>query len=164
MGHLWLIGMMGSGKTTIGKRVSAALDLPFIDSDELIAESLQKTIDEIFSEDEAVFREVERRTLAEISHLHDHVVATGGGVVLDERNVTTMRTSGTTILLDADVAALIKRLHRSTGRPLLRTNSDIAVIAEARAGVYAAAADVLIDTSQRSIQEVTDEVSACRAM
>ena len=164
MGHIWLIGMMGSGKTTVGKRVSTALQMPFIDSDELIVKQSQRTIDELFSDDEAAFREIERRTVTEISHLQDHVVATGGGVVLDQRNVTTMRSSGTTVLLDADIDTLNRRLLRSTGRPLLTKNSDIAAIAEVRAEIYTAAADVVIDTSHLSIEEVADEVSACRAM
>ena len=164
MGHIWLIGMMGSGKTTVGKRVSGALEMPFIDSDELIVQKSQRTIDEFFAEDEAAFRDIERRTVTEISHLRDHVVATGGGVVLDGRNVTTMRSSGTTLLLDADIDTLNRRLLRSTGRPLLARNSDIAAIAEVRAEIYTAAADVVIDTSHLSIEEVAAEVSACRAM
>lgn len=164
MGHLWLIGMMGSGKSTVGRRASGTLGLPFIDTDEAIELSTERTIEDIFAEGEAVFRDLERHVIAVISRLDDHVIATGGGAILDESNLATMTESGTTILLDADIATLTDRLRRSTHRPLLTSAEDLATILDTRAALYSAAADVTVDVTDRSIEDIANEVSTCRTM
>ncbi len=164
MGHLWLIGMMGSGKTTIGHKVAEGIGVPFIDSDDEVVVTTGRSIEDLFSESETVFRGVERDAIARIAALDDHVVATGGGAVLDEENVNVMRSSGTTILLDAAPHALSARLSGTDDRPLLTGRDDIAVIAAARASVYAESADVVVDTTNRDIEEVVEEVVRCVAM
>jgi len=164
MGHVWLIGMMGSGKTTVGHKVAEGLGMPFIDSDDEVVVATGRSIGELFAESDKVFRRAERHAIARIASLDDHVVATGGGAVLDQENVNVMRSSGTTILLDAAPQTLSARLSGTDDRPLLTAEDDIATIAAVRARVYAASADVVVDTTDRDIEEVVEEVMQCAAM
>jgi len=164
MGHTWLIGMMGSGKTTVGVRVADRLELPFIDSDDEVVLATGTSIEDLFSQSEATFRNAERSVIAKIASLDDRIVATGGGVVLDQDNVDVMRSSGTTILLDANTQTLLARLSDIDGRPLLTDGDDIVAIAAHRASMYAASADVVVDTTNRTIDEVVEEVVRCVAM
>jgi shikimate kinase len=164
MGHIWLIGMMGSGKTSVGRRVADRLDLVFIDSDDAVVSFSGRSIESLFSEGEAVFRAAEHDVIAGIASSGDHIIATGGGAVLDKANVVAMRASGTTILLDADPLTLTDRLAGTEHRPLLSTGGEIATIARDRAAVYRASADVVINTVDRSIGEVADEVVECVRM
>lgn len=164
MGHIWLIGMMGSGKTTVGTLVADRLGVPFTDSDDEVITATHRSIADLFAESETLFRSVERDTIARIASLDDHVVATGGGAVLDQRSVDVMRSSGTTILLVADPQMLSERLSDTDDRPLLTGLDDIVTIAAARAGVYAASADVVVHTTDRDIEEVVEEVVRCVAM
>jgi len=164
MGHVWLIGMMGSGKTTIGKHVSIRLGLPFIDADERVVATSGKTIAELFAAGEASFRELEHTTLSEIAALGDHVVSTGGGVVLDERNVATMRAAGTTVLLNAQPEVLEERVKGSTERPLLTGGKPLSEIASERAGFYLDAADFVVDTTGKTVRDIVKEVEACIPM
>jgi shikimate kinase len=163
MGHIWLIGMMGSGKTTVGTLVADRLGMPFTDSDDEVMTATNRSIVDLFAEGEAIFRGAERDAIARIATLDDRVVATGGGAVLDQGNVDVMRSSGRTILLDTDPPTLFARLSGSDDRPLLTGADSIATVAAARASVYAAAADVVVDTTDRDIDEVVEEVARCVA-
>ena len=164
MGHVWLIGMMGSGKSTVGALVAERLGVPFIDSDDEVMTVTRRSIADLFAQSEAAFRSAERVAIARIASLDDHVVATGGGAVLDQENVNMMRASGTTILLDTDLESLSARLSGADDRPLLTGGDDIATIAAARASVYTASADAVVDTTGRDIDEVVEEVTRCVAM
>lgn len=164
MGHVWLIGMMGSGKTTVGVLVADRFDLPFVDSDAEVVAGTGRSIEELFSKSETDFRRAERDAIAKIATLDDRVVATGGGAVLDPANVTSMRATGMTVLLDADAKTLSARLSVLDGRPLLTGRGDLATIAAIRASTYAASADVIVDTTTRTIDEVVEEVVRCVAM
>ncbi len=124
MNHLYLIGNMGSGKTTVGKRIADSLRLPFYDMDALIEQASGQTIPEIFArEGEARFRELESTLLREIAQKPAGVVATGGGVVLSEANRARMRHSGWLVYLKASPQTLWKRLQRARNRPLLQTSN-----------------------------------------
>ena len=164
MGHVWLIGMMGSGKSTVGALVAERLGVPFIDSDDEVITATRRSIADLFAQSEAAFRSAEHVAIARIASLEDHVVATGGGAVLDQENVNVMRASGTTILLDTDPETLSTRLSGADDRPLLTGGDDIATIATARASVYSASADAVVDTTGRDIDEVVEEVARCVAM
>ncbi|MEN8239629.1 MAG: shikimate kinase [Actinomycetota bacterium] len=164
MGHIWLIGMMGSGKTSVGKKVADRLGVPFIDADAEVVTATGRSIENLFSESEAAFRRAERVAIARIATLEDRVVATGGGVVLDAANVVAMKSTGTTVLLDADARTLSARLSDTDDRPLLNGGRDIATIAADRASAYAASADVVVDTSDRDIDEVVEAVARCVSM
>jgi shikimate kinase len=164
MGHVWLIGMMGSGKTTVGAEVAERLGVSFIDADDEVAESSGRSIEDLFSEGEAAFRAIEHDVILAIAASKDRVVATGGGAVLDQDNVDAMRASGTTVLLFADAQTLQARLEGTSGRPLLTIGGDIATIARTRETVYATSADVVIDTVDKTIAGVVEEVIACVPM
>jgi len=161
MAHIWLIGMMGTGKSTVGMLVAEALQLPFVDVDRVIVEETGRTIEDLFAEGEHQFREAERIAIARIAGRPGHVVATGGGSVLDKENVATMRTTGRTVLLTASTETLAERLDSMSDRPLVTNAVDVAAIAAARSTVYADSADVAVDTTGLSAGEVAEAVVRC---
>jgi shikimate kinase len=161
MEHIWLIGMMGTGKTAVGMEVANRLDVSFVDADDEVVSTTGRSIASLFAEGESVFRAVEHDVIAAIASSHGRVVATGGGVVLDQDNVKAMRASGTTILLVTDAETIRDRLANSDERPLLNAEGDIERIATNRAGVYRESADVTIETTGMSIEQVVDRVVAC---
>ncbi|VAV89599.1 Shikimate kinase I [hydrothermal vent metagenome] len=164
MKHVWLIGMMGTGKTTVGVRVAASTRVPFIDVDQRIVAETGKAITELFDEGEALFRRIEAAMIGTIAEGQTCVVATGGGAILDPDNVATMRATGTTVLLTAPPDALIARLSgESTDRPLLRGEEDLERIAIEREAIYIAAADIIVDTTSRDVDQVAREVVRCVA-
>lgn len=161
MGHIWLIGMTGTGKTSVGALVATGLQIPFVDVDALIVEHENRSIPEIFAEGEDVFRCLESREIAAVARNDAVVVATGGGAVLDPVNVQTMRSSGTIVLLSADIETLHLRLAGTTDRPLLDRPGALAALAAQRGAVYRHGADHVIDTTGLDIETVAREVVAC---
>lgn len=162
MGHVWLIGMMGSGKSTVGRLVADHLGRPFYDTDELVEQAENASIPEIFGEDgESGFREKEKWIVEEVVSRPPGIVATGGGVVLDPENVATMRRSGTVVYLAADIDALSRRLEQADGRPLLAgdKNGRLHTIASERAERYRSSADVIVDATD-SVEAVVANVEA----
>lgn len=117
-----LVGMMGSGKTSIGKRLATRLGLPFVDSDSEIETAAGMTITEIFDRHgEAYFREGERRVIARLLGEGPCVLATGGGAFMDARTREAITEAGISVWLRADTATLMQRIARRNNRPLLRT-------------------------------------------
>jgi len=162
MGHVWLIGMMGSGKTSVGRLLSERLELPFYDTDATVEANAGLTVAEIFGHlGEPRFRELESLAVLAIASQDDGVVSTGGGIVLDPSNVDFMRESGTTVLLNADVETLIARIGAAGDRPLISDDpkSRLREIASDRADAYEKAADVVVDGSG-SIEDVAHRVEA----
>ncbi len=164
MAHVWLIGMMGSGKSTVGALLARELRLPFVDVDQAVVEIYDRSIEDLFAEGEMVFRSKEHDTIAEIAQGPSSVIATGGGAVLDPRNVAAMRATGTTVLLTTATEELTTRLQHAAGRPLLTSPGDVAAIAKARSQIYRESADVILDTTTMTIDEVTNEVVRCVGM
>jgi shikimate kinase len=166
MRHLYLIGNMGSGKTTVGKRVAERLGLPFYDLDQRIEQATGLTVAELFAQQgEARFRDLESRALAEIACLPQAVVATGGGVVLRADNRALMRSKGWVIYLRASPDTLWRRLQHATDRPLLRTESPyetLRAIVQAREPLYQEA-DWVIDTDARTPEEVAEAIARLAA-
>jgi shikimate kinase len=118
--NLYLIGMMGTGKTTVGQRLAKELGYRFFDTDVLIERVAQKSINELFAEDgEAFFRELESQVLGEVSACTRSVIATGGGAVLCPVNWGYLR-HGLIIWLDAPISLLVERLAEDNTRPLLK--------------------------------------------
>jgi shikimate kinase len=144
-----LVGLMGAGKTKIGRRLAARLNLPFFDSDDEIETAAGETIEEIFANrGEAVFRDGERRVIARLLQGPVHVLATGGGAFMDPATRRIIASRGVSVWLRADLDVLFARVSRRTNRPLLKTPDPRAVLAELierRHPVYAEA-DVTVDS------------------
>ena len=118
--NLYLIGMMGTGKTTVGQRLAKELGYRFFDTDVLIERVAQKSINELFAEDgEAFFRDLESQVLGEVSACTRSVIATGGGAVSRPVNWSYLR-HGLIIWLDAPISLLVERLAEDNTRPLLK--------------------------------------------
>jgi shikimate kinase len=167
MAHVWLIGMMGSGKSTVGRLVAEHLDRPFYDTDVAVESAAGMTIMEIFERfGEDGFRERERTAVAQIADETPGVVATGGGAILDPVSVETMGAAGTVVLLAVDPDVLIARVAEDGDRPLLLDGIERAIrsIDRARSDRYRTSADVVVDAS-RPIETVAEEVEAiCNAL
>ncbi len=116
-----LVGMMGVGKSSVGKRLAAALDIPFVDADDEIEKAAKLTIPEIFEAfGEAGFRDGERRVIARLIDGRPKVVATGGGAFVNAETRALMLGKAITVWLDSDVETLIERTARRNNRPLLQ--------------------------------------------
>ena len=161
MSGLWLIGMMGAGKSAVGPLVALRLGLSFVDLDERVAERAGLAIDALFAaEGEAGFRRREREVVAEAAG-EAAVVACGGGVVLCPESVARMRSSGLVVWLDAPPEALRERVGAGEGRPLLAggLGGRLEGMLEARQPAYAAAAHHRVSTAGRTPEEVAEEVA-----
>ena len=140
---LVLVGLMGVGKTTIGRRLAKKLGLPFVDADEEIEKAAGLTIAEIFERfDEDYFRDGERRVIARLMDDKPQVIATGGGAFMNDETRQLILDKATAIWLDADIEILVERVSRRDTRPLLKTGDPAVILrdlAEKRNPVYAQA-------------------------
>jgi shikimate kinase len=138
-----LVGLMGAGKSTVGRRLARRIGLAFVDADEEIERAADRSIPEIFDRyGEAVFRDGERRVIARLLAGPAKVIATGGGAFMDEKTRALILARCTAIWLDADTETLAERVGRRNHRPLLRGGDPKAVIealAERRNPLYAEA-------------------------
>jgi shikimate kinase len=161
-----LVGLMGAGKTKIGRRLAARLNLPFFDSDTEIEAAAGETIEEIFRiRGEAVFRDGERRVIARLLTQAVHVLATGGGAFMDAATRDLIVRRGVSVWLRADLEVLLARVARRTNRPLLEQGDRRAVLAELierRHPIYAEA-DLIIDSGEGSLELTTTRVIAALA-
>lgn len=144
-----LIGMMGAGKTCIGRKMAERLGLPFVDADQEIAEAAGCAIPDIFAlHGEAAFREGERRVIMRLLDEPVHILATGGGAFMDERTREKIREKGISIWLRADIDLLLRRVSRRSNRPLLKQGEPREVLEKLMAErdpVYAKA-DIIVDS------------------
>ena len=160
-----LVGMMGSGKTTVGRRVAAKLGYKFIDTDDLVVARAGKSVRQVFEHDgEATFRAHEAQALAEaLATTVDAVVAAAGGSVLSAENRTLLKNSSAVVLwLDADVPSLTERTARSPHRPLLDGDASarLTQLDTERRSLYTEVADERIDTAGLSLEDVVQRVVA----
>ena len=157
---IYLIGPMGSGKTTIGKILSSRLKYQFFDTDEEIKKKIGMSISSIFNKQgESGFRIIESQTLEELSIKQKSIISTGGGIVLMKENRVIMK-NGTCIYLKIDFDEQLKRLANSDDRPLISKNSggSIEKTNEAREPFFLDLADIVIDTSNLNENEVTQQI------
>jgi shikimate kinase len=144
-----LIGLMGAGKSNIGRRLAARLRLPFIDADTEIEAAAGESIEEIFQRyGEPYFRAGERRVIARLLDGPPHVLATGGGAFMDAQTRARIRQRGISIWLRADLDLLLARVGRRENRPLLKNGDRRAILAgliEQRHPIYAEA-DLIVDS------------------
>lgn len=154
-----LVGLMGAGKTKIGRRLAARLNLPFFDSDGEIEAAAGESIPEIFrNRGEAVFRDGERRVLARLLSQPVHVLATGGGAFMDPQTRSVIARRGVSVWLRADLDVLFARVSRRNNRPLLQERDPRAVLAELierRYPVYAEA-DLTIDSGDGAPEQTVN--------
>lgn len=160
--RIFLVGPMGAGKTTIGRRLAKALKRRFVDCDHELERRTGATISLIFDiEGEAGFRLRERRLIDELTQLDEIVLATGGGAVLDADNRAALTTRGFTVYLYAGLEELLARTRSDVNRPLLQTKDRAArlqgIIAE-RGSLYQETARISIDTSAFSIGEIVSRI------
>ena len=152
--NIYLIGLMGAGKTTIGRNLARLMKLAFIDTDKQLEQRTGVSVSYIFEmEGEEGFRERESNLLKEIGQKTAHVVSTGGGIVLRPENRSMMRRSGKVIYLSAPFAVLWMRLRRCKKRPLLATEdpqSTLRQLMELREPLYREAADITMDVDTGS--------------
>ncbi len=126
MTRIFLTGYMGSGKTTLGRALAAAIGIPFIDLDHYIEQRYRKTISQLFAErGEEGFREIERKILHEVGEFEDVIISTGGGTPCFFDNIEYMNEQGTTVYLDVPVERLFIRLSIARSkRPLIKEKND----------------------------------------
>jgi shikimate kinase len=160
--RIFLIGPMGAGKTTIGKRLAQALGLPFFDSDRVIEERTGATIPLIFDvEGEAGFRRREAVAIDELTQLDRVVLATGGGAVTTAENRAHLRERGTVVYLEASVDKQLERTRKDKNRPLLRTDDPrarLATLFEQRQPLYRETAHITISTDRGNARTILAEI------
>lgn len=158
MDTLFLIGFMGAGKTSVSQQLGKLLNRTVVEMDQCIAQEEGMSIPEIFAQKgEAYFRACETALLEGFSGRAPCVVSCGGGVPLREENVAAMRRSGQVVLLTARPEVILERVRDDHSRPLLEGHKDVAYIAalmEQRRPKYEAAADLVVDTSDKTIAEI----------
>lgn len=153
-----LIGYMGTGKTSVGRKIAESLGFQFVDTDELIEKAVGETIPAIFElRGEDSFRDLETEALRSAAAGEDRVISTGGGIVLREENREIIAKSGYCIWLKAGAEAIFERVSGNDNRPLLRTENPKATIERMlaeREPIYEATADLVITTNGLSVDEV----------
>ena len=162
MGNIFLVGMMGAGKTTLGKALARRLQREFVDTDKMLVERTGVSVTTIFEiEGEENFRRRESAVIAELATRADVVVATGGGAVLSAENRRVMRENGTVVYLRAKLESLWERTRQDASRPLLRTpdpRATLAELLEKRDPLYREAAHVVVDTGFQSAATLVSRV------
>tara|TARA_R110000868_G_scaffold48908_9_gene158196 strand:+ start:2346 stop:2939 length:594 start_codon:yes stop_codon:yes gene_type:complete len=156
-----LVGLMGAGKTTVGRRLAQRLGLDFVDADIEIERAAGETIPEIFEHrGEAAFREGERRVIARLLDEGPKVLATGGGAFMDPTTRQNITARGISIWLRADLDVLMRRVSRRNNRPLLKQGDPRATmerLINERYPVYAAA-DITVESIEGPHETVVDDV------
>lgn len=155
--NIILIGMMGSGKSSIGIALSYNIGWDFVDFDDLIEKKEGRTISEIFSNDgEEYFRKVESNILKEFKGKHI-IVATGGGIVENVENIDILKKVGTVFYLKASAEELYKRVQKETHRPLVKDEESFKQILKRREKLYEKA-DFTIDTTKKRTGDIAEEI------
>ena len=145
--NIVLIGMPGSGKSTIGKHLAKMLDMTFVDTDQVIVDRTNKSIPEIFSEDgEKVFRDLESNAILEVSKLQHTVIATGGGSILRKENIPRLSQNGRIYFIDRPLSDIVA----TTDRPLSSTREALEKRYTERYDIYVNSADVHLKASNNA--------------
>ena len=161
-----LVGLMGAGKSTVGRRLAARLDLEFVDADAEIEEAAGCSISEIFERHgERAFREGERRVIARLLDNGPRVLATGGGAFMDAETRRRMKAKAVTVWLRAELDLLLSRVARRDNRPLLQQGDRRAIMQRLMAERYPvyAEADIAIDSNEGPHDAVVERIVAALA-
>ena len=162
MNNIYIVGFMGTGKSSVGKLLAARRRWHFVDLDEFIELRQKRRIVDIFAKDgEPYFRKIEKKALKEVSAQDKFVVACGGGIILNKDNIKLMKKTGMLICLSATPGEILKRVSTDTHRPLLNVEKPlkhIELLLKMRAPNYMQA-DKIINTSNLSIKQVVQKIS-----
>ena len=157
-----LIGMMGAGKSSVGRALERRTGLSRLDTDEIVAAQFGTSITEIFAKQgEEKFRDAETETLRNLASDRAMIIVTGGGIILRPENVELLKRLGTIVWLNADERTLFERASRRNTRPLLQKENPRPVFSELfakRLPLYQAAADLEVDTSKLDHDEVAGKI------
>lgn len=160
--NIYLIGLMGAGKTTIGRQLAKALKVPFYDSDKAIEESTGVDIPTIFEfEGEEGFRDREQKMIQQLTEMDGIVLATGGGAILREQNRKALKAHGFIVYLQCSVDRILERTRRDTQRPLLQTENPrerLETLFNQREPLYLACADYKIDTGSMQSKAAVNRI------
>ena len=156
-----LVGLMGVGKSSVGRRLANALELPFRDADSEVEAAAGRSISDIFTDlGEEAFREGERRVIARLLDESPHILATGGGAFMNPQTRALIKSKAISVWLKADLEVLARRVSRKDTRPLLAGKDPLDVLkaqAEARYGAYGEA-DVTVETGDAAHHVTVDQV------
>jgi len=159
--NIVLIGFMGTGKTSVGLRISEITGMRFVDTDDIIEDESKMSISEIFSKmGEDYFRDLESESVKKVSQLSNHVISTGGGVVKRGQNVNNLKSTGIIFCLDTTPELIMQRTKNYSHRPLLQVEDPVSHICKMlreREPFYACA-DHRIDTSNLTINQVAEKI------
>lgn len=157
-----LVGLPGSGKSTVGRQLARRLQLPFVDSDHVIEERLGCSIREYFErEGEAHFRDVEESVLDELTRQHEGILSTGGGAVLREANREHLRSRGKVVYLKSSPEELYRRLRHDANRPLLQVADPLGRLRElyaTRDPLYRETAHFVLETGRPSVTALVNMI------
>lgn len=160
--NIILIGFMGTGKSSVSEKLSELLRIKKIDTDQYIEEKENISIDEIFSTyGEEYFRNCEKNTLLQLSKEKNIIISCGGGIIVKDENIELMKKMGKVILLTASPNTIYKRVKDNTSRPILNNNMNeeyITNLMNKRKDKYLKAADIIINTDNKSIEVICDEI------
>lgn len=160
--NIYLIGFMGTGKSSLAQYLSQTCSLTSVEMDEKLESLFSMKIPKIFSTyGESCFRNKETSLLQELSQRKNLIVSCGGGIVLREENISLMKESGIIILLTAEPYALYERIGKDKNRPVLdghRSPQGISDLMKKRLPMYQAAADFSISTDKKSISQIGEEL------
>ena len=159
--NIVLVGPMGSGKTTVGRRLAHELNQDFYDTDHEIIDKTGVTIDHIFDiEGEDGFRERESKILENLCQMSNIILATGGGIVILPKNREILKSTGLVVYLSSSVDQLLMRTAKSKTRPILENSADrrktITELVDARDVYYREVASLVVDTTGKKLHEVTN--------
>jgi shikimate kinase len=161
-----LIGLMGAGKTSIGRRLAKRFGIAFVDTDDEIVKAAGCSVEEIFTRyGEPAFRDCERRVIARLLAESPRVVATGGGAFLDPNTREHIRARGVSVWLKAELDVLVRRTEGRSGRPLLNTGDPRTILERLMAARYPlyALADITVETEDVPIERTVGKVAAAIA-
>lgn len=160
--NIVLVGFMGTGKTQVAKALSKRLGMKYICTDEVIEDKERRSINEVFRKNgEAYFRSIEKEVVKKVAQLDKFIIDTGGGVVLDQENVESLKKNGKLFCLAARSDVILERTKKYRHRPLLNVEDPKAKVEELlkmRAPFYTQA-DFSIDTSNLTVDEVVEQIS-----
>ena len=160
--NIFLIGFMGAGKSTIARELAKELKTERVEMDQMIVEQQKMPISEIFDQfGEEHFRDIETALVKELKNKKGVVVSCGGGAVLRDENAKLMKENGMIVLLTATPETIYERVKNSTDRPILNGNMNVEYISglmEKRRERYEMAADIMVATDGKSVEEICKEI------